>query len=705
MNKYLILFILLCFGSVAQESIAYNQEKKDINHAVSFFVNGQNHTISQKYIGENADIKVFTQDDIGYWTSAGISLQHFSAIQKDGYAYKWSAEKGILYILALESAGAINGIIDLSSELVESTFYEIKEKVFLPSMEYRIIKFNLPWSPYRNSEATTLHYETCKDLKFWEAYLDMMVENHFNVLSLWNIHPFPFMIKAKNYPLANSFSDSEMEEWRGFWNSLFKMAKERGIQTFIVNWNIAVSPEFAKAYGASEYNDLSELVKKYTKESVTQAINEYPDLTGIGVTLADWMGTFDDKMNPQQREDWIEETFVPGMKEAKRPVKFLHRSVLAGDPMAMRNLLNKADLEEPSLVEIKFNWSHGHSTPNLSITHDYHSGKLDERFWTPKPENYSIQWMVRNEDFFMLNWGNTDFIRKHMDVNSKPYVNGYFIGSEGYIPAKDYFTSQLNEVNWEYAFQKQWLFYKTWGNLLYNQNTDDNTFINAFEERYKGNGKNLYEASQKAGIVPLRIASFYRSTWDYTLYSEGFMAPEPSSPDSYFDKSSPFISILELMDHETLDSNLLSIKEFVHIKSQTEKTSPIKLANEIQRACEEALKIIEELKPGNSKSLIYETEDIKAWAYLGLYFSDKLRAGVSLEKFSISHIENDKKQAIRYLEQCEQYWHQLIHVTKNRYLPVPHVSLQNYRISYPLFSWGAFKVDVKKDIQLAKDFH
>ena len=32
-------------------------------------------------------------------------------------------------------------------------------------------------------------------------------------------------------------------------------------------------------------------------------------------------------------------------------------------------------------------------------------------------------------------------------------------------------------------------------------------------------------ATAAASQMPLRLASFYASTWDYTLYSEGFLAP------------------------------------------------------------------------------------------------------------------------------------------------------------------------------------
>ncbi|MEE9461875.1 MAG: hypothetical protein V3V53_08590, partial [Bacteroidales bacterium] len=242
--------------------------------------------------------------------------------------------------------GCLYGIMDLLEQIGPACeFDRIIYKQVNPALSFRAIKFNLPWSPYRPGPATELHLETCRDLAFWESFLDMMVQNRFNALTLWNTHPFPYMIRARNYPNATPFNEEELDEWRTFWKSLFRMARVRGIETYIVNWNIVVSPEFAAEYGAEVHNDLSDEVKKYTRESVTQVINEYEDLTGIGVTLADWMGNWGDrKMTPTDREDWIEETFVEGIKAADRKIKFIHRAVLAGDPMEMRRVIDHAEL-------------------------------------------------------------------------------------------------------------------------------------------------------------------------------------------------------------------------------------------------------------------------------------------------------------------------------------------------------------------------
>ena len=68
----------------------------------------------------------------------------------------------------------------------------------------------------------------------------------------------------------------------------------------------------------------------------------------------------------------------------------------------------------------------------------------------PCPATTSIVWQVRNEDFFALRWGVPEFIRQHIAENGRQdYVGGYFVGSETYIPALDYFTAVKQPVAWK----------------------------------------------------------------------------------------------------------------------------------------------------------------------------------------------------------------------------------------------------------------
>jgi hypothetical protein len=607
------------------------------------------------------------------------------------------------------------GIMDLLDQIgPASDLLRITDKQVDPAFSFRAIKFNLPWSPYRPGPATDLHMETCSDLVFWESFLDMMVENRFNALTLWNTHPFPYLIRAENYPKATPFSDEELDEWRSFWKTLFRMARVRGIETFLVNWNIVVSPEFAKEYGAEIHNDLSEEVKKYTRESVTQVINEYEDLTGLGVTLADWMGNWGErKMTPADREDWIQETFVEGMKAADRKIKFIHRAVLAGDPMEMRRVIDYADLPDRTIVEVKFNWSHGHSTPNLSITHSNDQGTIMREFWDPAPENYFIAWMIRNEDFFVLRWGDPDFIRDHIWTNKFDYVDGYFVGSEGYIPALDYsYLEDHPHKTWQYAFEKQWLFYHLWGKLTYHPEESDETLARAFENRYgKVDGLKMLKAFSLASKVPQYLASYYKGTWDFTLYSEGFLAAWPTAFD---DGKSPFISIEELIRHETLDPGYLSISDYCQrlmegLPVDEEFITPLELADKLQEDCSAIQNLLLELRDtGNAPALASELDDLETWCHLGYYFADKLRAGVSLETYHLGLDPDGREKALVYLECCVGHWGNVIELTRDRYRPMPYVSMGHPEQKWPDFTsfhWEQFMADVRADQDYVKNLN
>ena len=644
-----------------------------------------------------------------------------SAIRGEGY--QLGNQSGRLTITAIDPVGAMYGAMDVAEQVrMGKTLKTIVPKMANPHLAVRALKVNLPWLPYRTGPAMDVHLEVCKDLVYWQRLLDMMARNRLNVLSLWSVHPFSFMVKPTNFPKANDFSDNEMAEWKQFWTSLFRMAKERGIAPYLVNWNIAVSPEFAKAYGVMERNDTSAVVKQYTREVVAQVINEYPDLAGIGITLADWMSNFSPVptgmpvMTPKDREDWIEQTVVAGIRAANRPVKFLHRSVLSAEPGELRRVINNASLPDTALVEIKFNWSHGHSTPTFALTHDSHSGKRDDGYWNPLPTNYRVQWMVRNEDFFILRWGQPEFIRQHIAQNATPYVNGYFVGSEGYIPAKDYSHVANKHVTWDYAFEKQWLFYELWGRLLYDPQTPDAVFETSFAHRYglkSGRatiGKPMLEATAAASQMPLRLASFFKATWDYTLYSEGFLSPMPTG--GLADNVSSFISVDELIDHATLDPVYLSIKDYTVLIQANKpvpagKISPLALANLLDSDAQTVLTRTGAIRANASPTLACELDDLETWAYLSRYFADKLRAGVALQTYRQSGDTPKQQQAIALLTKCVTHWRKVSELTTKHYHEVPYIEGNTFGgTAYKdalRFSWTKYLPQVERDVKLAEE--
>ena len=262
----------------------------------------------------------------------GLAIQ---SGQPGAEAYSIVTEGKKITVTGGDERGMIYGSLSIAEEVRNGARLEnIKPRNEKPNYSLRAVKYDLPWDTYRHSYALDLHYETCKDLNYWQAFLDMMVENRLNSLSLWNLHPYTFMIKPKNYPEASPFNDAEMKEWKTLFSGIFRMAKERAIDTYIIPFNIFVSPEFSKAHNLDNpqhdffvKGDTSALVKRYTRECVTQMLQEYPEITGMGLTLGEGMAG----MTPQQREDWIRETIVKGMGLVDRKLKLSSNSIFKYD--------------------------------------------------------------------------------------------------------------------------------------------------------------------------------------------------------------------------------------------------------------------------------------------------------------------------------------------------------------------------------------
>ena len=630
-------------------------------------------------------------------------------------AYRIVSKNNLVEVSGGDAVGLMYGLLEVKNQ-IKSGGRRIDSKEESPHLQFRAIKHNLPWSTYRNSEALSLHYETCRDTTYWEAFLDMMVENRFNKLTLWNLHPFSYMVKTAKYPEGCSLSDQELAEWQKFWTTLFRMAKNRGIETYLINWNIFVSPEFARAHNVCDYclegkhfvpqGDTSEVTKDFYRESIKAVIDTYPDLTGLGITLGEGMGN----MTAEERQQWILDNFIQGMRMASRKAKFIYRVPLSagtssgGTTSIEVERLTRSALDTltcfdgPINIELKFNWSHAFSTPHLVKVH---GGKLNDAYWNPMPENYYLAWMMRNEDFFMLRWGQPEFIRKHIATNAHPYVNGYYVGSETYIPAKDYITS-LQGTSYKYAFERQWMYYKVMGRLLYNPNTPDEFFKDAFEQRFPKLGKKLFDAQTQASKVPLVIASWQNATWDFSLYSEGMLRSVIIDNK----KSLKLISLDDMAEKMPMEPAYLSIAEFLANENNVGvgRISPFHLADSLESICAQALNDVKGIKAEKNVDLLYEVSDIRAWANLGLYFSNKLRAAVEYKRYKTSNDEKDLQKAIEWLTKASAAWSELVEVTTLVYKPVPltHFCENAPENAETLFHWSKVEGEVKAELDWLK---
>ncbi|MEQ9220056.1 MAG: hypothetical protein RLO17_18525 [Cyclobacteriaceae bacterium] len=697
MKRIIYLFISITFFGCQEKSAdikIYGDQSllDELSYAIERLeeqatTSGGNVTIADEQ-SANLKLELLPQSDMDSEKNDGFTISQAN----NGFILSSECSRGLLY-----------GLLDISDQLSKGTRWdEIQEKSIRAHHDFRAIKFNLPWYSYRSGENLALHMETCKDLKFWEAFLDMMVQNKFNALTLWNMHPYMYMVKSESYPKASPFTDAEMAEWEKFWKGLFQMAKDRGVDTYVVNWNIFLPEAFSKEYGAADYSsetgagyfgdgDTNEDIEAYMREVVTLTLNKYENLTGIGLTLGERMGG----MTSEERKDWVNRTMIAGLKEADRKARLLYRAPLSADKGSggsvsvsaerlTRDAVENLGFEEDVWISFKFNWSHAHSSPKLSIVH---GGMLTDTYWEPYSTKYKGVWTMRNEDFFVMRWGDPDFIRDFLDLNSQKYIGGCIIGSETYIPAKDYITREEYRT-WDYAFERQWLFYKVWGNLLYDPNVPDQFFADALAEKFNlSDGSDLLEAWKLASKSPNRLASFFGSTWDATIYSEGFKT-----------NGGQFIDIDKFISRNVLDSSLVNIEGFVAgTYDQSTQITPLQLADEAEQQAQSVLEIVAEQRDkGASEALEIELTDLEFWANHGLYFASKVRGGVALEQFRHGKMDFNN-QAVDHLEASKTYWQNMVDLVEKY-----NVAVMPYQFDEE-FSWRKHLEDVDKDTAIAKN--
>jgi len=217
------------------------------------------------------------------------------------------------------------------------------------------------------------------------------------------------------------------------------------------------------------------------------------------------------------------------------------------------------------------------------------------------------------------------------------------------------------------------------------------------------------DAYALAGTTPLRLASSFDFTWDFTLYSEGFLALNTSGPTRRVE----YISVDRQIKQPPIDPDYVSVLEYVKTISSggsfdKNRITPPVLISMLERDCNKALDVVKGIDTSNDQSLFQEVGDVKVWANLGLYFAEKLKGAVALQTYRVKGGEENKRSAVEHLENALQFWDVVISITRPLYndMPLVHYSEQDGKSwkenDHLRFHWELIRPDVAKDVEIAK---
>jgi hypothetical protein len=223
-----------------------------------------------------------------------------------------------------------------------------------------------------------------------------------------------------------------------------------------------------------------------------------------------------------------------------------------------------------------------------------------------------------------------------------------------------------------------------------------------FNRRYGPKGDNLLNAYSLASSTQLRLASLYDSTWDFTLYGEGFLALQGEEIH--------YISVDQLIDRPTMDPDYVSVRDYVDTLAKggsfgAGRVTPTALAETLERDNREALRLVKDIDTAGNASLMYEVADVKTWANLGLHLAEKLKGAVALQTYRVRGGEEHKSEAIEHLQRELGYWDEVVRITRPIYrdMRLTHYNRNSYDANdQNYFHWALIRDEVARDVEIAR---
>jgi hypothetical protein len=296
------------------------------------------------------------------------------------------------------------------------------------------------------------------DKAAWTKYLDMLAEERYNTLYLWNGHPFTSLLKLPKYPEAQELPTAQLDENIAMFKWLTAEADKRGIWVLQGFYNIHLSHAFARAHHLPYHLSAPNAeASAYTRYVISEFVREYPH-AGLMMTLGEALA-------PRYGPEWLTQTIIPGVKDGLKEA-----GVTTEPPIVVRDHATDIDTvmkEAPPLysnIDTMFKWN------GESLTWTNVRGPVLDRFkMLVESSNVTIANIHLLSNLEPFRWGDPDFIRQ-------TEANFQRIGIEGLH------LYPLRYWDWPYAGDKvdppleqtdrDWIWFAAWGRYAWNPNRD-----------------------------------------------------------------------------------------------------------------------------------------------------------------------------------------------------------------------------------------
>ncbi|MBL8232131.1 MAG: hypothetical protein JNL98_26785 [Bryobacterales bacterium] len=581
-------------------------------------------------------------------------------------------------VTAPDAAGAMYGGLDLAEAVRLGTLDQLVDVTKSPHMERRGIKFNAPLdlrtpSYSDNSTAAQANIPEMWSMDFWREFLDNMARNRYNVLSLWNLHPFPSLVRVPEYPdvalndvlrtrvpLDDTYTMSGSDMFRpmlmervevvrrmsidgkiAFWREVMRYAHQRGIEVYWITWNIFTFGATGK-YGITPEQD-NEKTVAYFRASVRELVLTYPDLDGIGITAGEQM-----ERDAKGKEQWLWRTYGQGIMDAKklapeRKVRLIHRFHMTGLEEITEAF---KDYTEPMDLSFKYSIAHMYSSPKPPFI------EAALPFLNPQRRTWLT---VRDDDIYSFRWADSTYAREYIrNMPGKDKVAGFYMGPDGYNWGREA-MSVAPQSPAQQVMAKKWFSFLLWGRLTFDPSLPEEQLDRIMAHRFpEVPVARLKEGWAAASRVFPEITKFFWGDIDLRWL------PEACLSHPRFHKG--FYTVQHFVEGGTMPaSGILNIVEWRQkflASAPMDGITPLEVADKLAAHASTALATARDLmsRVAGNDELKATLHDITAMAHLGNYYAEKIRGAAQLALFDKTGKPDQREAAVRHLLFAVDHW-------------------------------------------------
>ena len=631
---------------------------------------GKKASAREQYAAEYLQKKL---TEMGYTVSpkkadCKITLSNANSGTAEGYTIAKN-KKGIT-VTGNDATGVIYGCVELADRIHQAGGLDIQPVTEAPQMVMRGTCIGLQKTVYLPGHGvyeypyTPENFPWFYDKAEWVKYLDMMVENKYNSLYLWNGHPFASLVKLKDYPFALEVDEETFKKNEEIFSFLTHEADKRGIWVIQMFYNIILSKPFADHYGLKtqdRHRPITPLISDYTRKSIAAFIENYPNV-GLLVCLGEAMATIEDDVK------WMKETIIPGIRDG---LKTSGRTDIP--PVVLRS----HDTDGPLVLKESLPLY-----PNIYTMSKYTGESLTTYTpggpWGETHQQLAAAAPVHIDNVHILanlepwRWSSPAFIQKTVQAMHRVHHSkGLHLYPQASYWDWPYTADKLPNGERLKQLDRDWMWYQAWGRYSWNDNRGaDKTYWKQTLADYYGidtiAAGHLLNAYDEAGeIAPKLLRRFgitegNRQTlllgmtmgelvnpYKYTIYP-GFYescGPEGEKLIEYIEKEYKGQPHVGELPFDIVDQ-CVNHGDMALVEMGAAAAKPTRHADEYQRVW----------------------NDILCYASFAKAFQLKVRAAAEVLRYKwtqdISHLET----AVIWLEQSLSIWYDLSRMTDDWYL-------------------------------------